>query len=372
MEGVGEPRVTRRDLFKKILPKKPAPATPNSETKKTDLGETARPSRRTVLKGAVALGASIALSQALGPGVAHIEPRAKEAESRFRGEASFGAIKGLNRRSAKDKNNYEQERAIHALDSIVELFKNNHADVVLTPEFSFNVPGHPLVLKKRGDEYDVDPATDPLQKDIIEKLKALAVANKANIFAATFNEKVEGHKGEDNTLLHINSEGAIVGLKRKTFPPEGDFFVRRGEKQYKVLPIICGEMWLGAVLNEEKTFSPENTEGENVYDKVIPEWIKQGAPYDILLHPQWQADVDFGQLASVVQEDPSTTSVPAEVIGQRKDAFRTYYYEYFPYLKEGAPIVTGDMGIAAVLGSDLKPMKDYNDTQAYSQAKISR
>ena len=308
----------------------------------------------------------------------------KEKESEFKGPMSFGVIKGVREKAEKPGEDPEVARARIILERVQALLKEGPVDLLLTPEYSFIMEKHPIRLLKTEDGFEVDSRSDPLQQHILSELQRLAKENRTTIFAGTFSEAVDEEKaptehlakGKRNTLLHINPEGKIVGVKRKTMAPEGSFTIKKGDKEYKVLPLICAEIDFNYEIGSQGIYDADKSKktGNNVYHNIIPEWIKQGGPYDILIHPQRLGDVNFNTLAEHAQtgQNPKGTSyeTPDQHLKWLEDAYTGYYGSYSPFLKADAPIVTADLGIAAVFKESRSPLPKYDSGPSYTRASI--
>jgi hypothetical protein len=222
-----------------------------------------------------------------------------------------------------------------------------------------------------------------LQQHILSELQRLAKENQTTIFAGSFNEAIDEEKaptkyvmkGQRNTLLHINPEGKIIGVKRKSQAPEGSFVIKKGSNEYKVLPLICAEIDFNYELDSPGIYDAEKSRltGQNVYHEIIPEWIKQGAPYDIMIHPQRLGDVNFNTLAEYTQNSQmpkgNSFETPEKTLKWLQTAYDEYYDPYSPFLKDKAPIVTADLGIASVFKKGQKPLERYSATTTYTRAE---
>lgn len=328
-----------------------------SEIPKTET-TSAKPSRREFLK----LLAGVTAGVALGSIPIKVSAPAHETKETDLGtELSFTTIK------IQSGDRSSKEKSLAVLHSIEKALKTNPSRIVLTPEFSFFVNEAPLIIRKVSDCYEVDPKTAPFQQEMVSKLKSLAKDNKCTIFAATFNTKIVGDREERNTLLNISPDGKIVGVKHKDYitqrgfvehPPEGNWTISYGPKKLKVLPLICGELVWHKYMGDD---------GKIQYDdqgkSAVPDYIRMNAPYDLLIHPQNQADVRFGEVADSLQNN---AGIPPSSAGR---GFTNYYGEYIPLLTNGAPIMTADIKIAAVMRSNLTAFSQYVDNNEYVFAK---
>lgn len=293
-------------------------------------------------------------------------------EAEFRGELTMAAVKEVAQASGEDAVEYQLRRVSETIKRIKEIVKQGSVDLILTGEYSFAPDGRSIILNKTQDGFEIDDLSDQLLKEAVAELSKIASENKCDIYAATFTEKVDESespsefiaKGERNTVLHINKEGKIVGVKRKFLPPEGNLNVERAGKEYKTLLLICGERSAPFLIDDQ---------GNPI--TVIPDWIKKDAPWSIFLHPQNQADVNFGNFADYIQAGESPINIQPQTSpdqdynanfdpGWLYNAWENYYGPFLPYLQEGSPIITADVGIAAIMGSDLQPMKSYSDPKA--------
>lgn len=225
---------------------------------------------------------------------------------------------------------------------------NQPVNLVLTPEHSFET------YTGRGQDYEperlkldiidgcfeVNKRTNQHTAEIILRLQGIARYHHCPIFAATFYEYENGVEEYFSTMLHISSEGKIVGRKRKLFPPEGLFTIKRGAREFKILPLICGEIWRE---NDENGFS------------VIPEWVREGAPYDIMLHSLHQGDLNLGKLMASVQDKNS--ELTTEEGRWTRDCFDQYYRNYLLCLKPGGALVAADWNGSGIFNQDLSPIK---------------
>ncbi len=300
-------------------------------------------------------------------------------ETEFRGELTMAAVKEVNKPKDENEVEYQLRRVSETIRRIKEIVRQGPVDLILTGEYSFVVEGRSIILNKTQDGFELDDLSDPLLKEAVAALRKIASEKKCDIFAATFTETLDESvspsefivKGERNTALHINKEGRIVGVKRKFLPPDGNLSVERGGKEYKTLLLICGER-----------SAPFLTDDQGNPITVIPDWLKKGAPWSIFLHPQNQADVDFGNFAEFIQSgEPPIEAQPQSSSDKNYNpnsdprwllsAFESYYGPFLPYLQEGAPILTADVGIAAIMGSDLRPMNSYSDSIKHPDFSIA-
>lgn len=249
------------------------------------------------------------------------------------------------------------EAVLRRLDQALQ---ERPADLVMTPEFSFTVKeNEPITLNKTDEGWEVDPSTPEFQRSNIQKLQELAQLHHCDIMAATFPE--DSPDGKGSTLLHINPDGKIVGRKRKNdedtvHPAEGDFTITKNGETYKILPVICGE----------RSFPTEDGSkltGETIVHEWIKKSVEESGPFDILVHPQSQADIHF-EFKAKIDQDPSSLS---EISKQNfHKAFMDYYGAYFPYLSENATIMTSDIDISAIMRKDEKGIANYTATKEYA------
>lgn len=186
--------------------------------------------------------------------------------------------------------------------SIGKVLKDESVNLVVTPERSFEMlregyykrgaqfPPEKLLLTKEEKDFSVHQGSSDIVIDIVSQAQELAKKYRCDLFLATFYEIGMEDGKYYPTLLRINPEGKIVGRKRKFQPPEGSFTLKIGQRELRVLPLICGEAL-------RKVKDSQTGEGKI----VVPDWVKDGAPYDILTHSLAEEDLDFTKLASFIQ-----------------------------------------------------------------------
>lgn len=248
----------------------------------------------------------------------------------------------------------DEERGYGILTQLGEFLKKEPVNLVVMPEGSFEMYDEevnplPLVIEEISGGQRIHESTHPVCKHIIEEARSIATRRKCHLLLGTFYEIGLKDNQYRSTLLHIDSSGEIVGIKRKFYPPVGSFTIEvaRGVS-LKILPLICGEAWR---------------------EKEVPWWVRQNGPYDILTHSLSQGDVDFDQLSALVQGLLSPEPIRLEERKRLKDAFYEYYGKYLPYLKPRAPIVVSDWGMSGIFTKDLKPLENYTDVHNYTLVK---
>lgn len=328
-------------------------------------------SRRTVIKAGLAGLAGALLTNRFGrPATPEANPSATRAtpeahEQLMPSEVSEMAIAGPVIMENGFKLSMDKKITEAVLQRLDQALQERPADLVMTPEFSFTVKeDEPITLNKTDEGWEVDPSTPEFQRNNIQKLQELAQLHHCDIMAASFPES--SPDGQGSTLLHINPDGKIVGRKRKNtndtvHPAEGDFSITKKGKKYKVLPVICGE----------RSFPTEDG-SEPSGKTVVHDWIKksveESGPFDILVHPQSQADIHF-EFKAKIDQDPSSLS---EISKQNfHKAFMDYYGAYSPYLTENATIMTSDIDISAIMRKDEKGIVNYAATEEYASVKAA-
>jgi len=219
-----------------------------------------------------------------------------------------------------------------------------------------------LFLDKTPGGYKTQEPTHQTIKHLLANARLLAAQHQSSLFLGTFYELGTQDNKYYNTLLHIDPNGQIVGIKRKLYPPEGNFTIQtRSGIPLRVLPLICGEAWWDIVTDQA---------GERKIK--VPDWVKQGArktPYDMLTHSLAQGDLDFDRLAQTTQGSEKVEG--GKAIEWLKSTFGFYYGEYLPYLKPHAPIIVSDWGReAGVFTGDLQPLKNYIIKPDYTLVKF--
>lgn len=261
------------------------------------------------------------------------------------------------------------------LDKLSEALDEAAPDVVIMPEYTFHIyegegyDSHPLpVVLHRGEgEYCVENPTGERVQKIIERARDLARKHKTNLFLGTFYESLNGLVSKEdyqrgaieyrNTMLHINPEGKIVGVKRKFHKPDDEFVVRaKSGRAYKVLPMICQDVW-------------DNREGNKI---IVPDWVKNGGPYDVLVHSLGQGDVDLDSLSLHIQDKIKMSD---EELFRAQKGFNFYYGEYFPYLNPSEAYILisdgGQSGIFRIQGGKLIGSETFHNDEGYSIMETS-
>lgn len=261
----------------------------------------------------------------------------------------------------------ETSKSLRVLNEVGKALNSEHLDLLITPEYSFhthwsvNDEGMPLTLNQVNENvFEIDkPQTDEFTQFVVEEGVKMAKHYRSNLLLSTFYD-LEG-KGKTSAIF-INSDGIITGLKRKFEPPVGSFNINRGQHSLKILPLICGEVW------EKRTNDPITDD----WQSVPPQWVRDGAPFDILTHSLSQADVDFNGLVKFVQGE---VGVPDDELYQidrvlLEGAFKDYYGEYLQYLKPNAPIILADVSMAGAFNANLEEMKNFSDSGNYVAVEI--
>jgi len=255
------------------------------------------------------------------------------------------------------------KRSIRILGQIERTLRTEPLDLIITPEYSFdlhygqdrNFEPMPLVIEQKGSEFAVNQLkSHNAARIVLEMGQSLAKDYKTNLLLATFNDS--GSKTYPTTSIFINTEGKIVGLKRKdNLPPIGKFEIKRGSQTYKILPMICGEVWNKRV--EDPVTSNFKT--------IPPDWVKENAPWDIFAHSMAQGDLDFDKLNAITQNNPiSEDSLPHDESWLR-NTFNSYYEEYLPYLKSDSLILVADWNMAGCFNKNLTRIENYRDQGEY-------
>lgn len=271
-------------------------------------------------------------------------------------ELSVGALR-VNMIEGENK----LEHGLRVLAQMEKALREEPLDFLITPEYSFelthgpekNYERRPLAIQKNSTGFSVDTLkSSSAARIIVENSQSLAKSHKTCLFLSSFSDSV-GH----TIAIFINKNGCITGVKEKFFPPDGKFEITRGSKTLKVLPMICGEVWEKSELNP--------------FRAIPPNWVREGAPYDIFAHTISQRDLDFNKLAALVQKTkiPEDSQLTNNEKWQR-DCFKGYYGEYLQFLQPNAPILISDIGMAGCFKQDLSPFNNYHDRGEYVVAKL--
>ena len=260
--------------------------------------------------------------------------------------------------------NYPQ-RSEKTLEQLARLFnEQGPIDLVLTSENNFDghtnlSSGHDdrriLVLGRAGDEYTIQPKSDNDVSGKINFVQELAKKYESNIFLGTFYEdpgKPNTHFF--NTQLHIDLNGKIAGRKRKWEPAENNFLIQTSSgKTYKALSLICWEAFVDKdiqiKINGEIYYAPQK-------------WVRDGSPYDIMLHPKDSSDETTAGIFQYSQKWWTPRNVEDE--NTIKD-FKREYSLYFKLLKQGAPLLIANRSEMGIFNQDLSAFKNTHKTKDY-------
>lgn len=236
----------------------------------------------------------------------------------------------------------------NVLNKLELLFKREkNVDFVLTPEYSFYDINRPVKLEKRFGQYALTGSHD-FVKRIIERAGNLASKYNSNIFLGTFAETDE--RGNlRNTLLQIDSNGKIVGRKRKFQILEDNFgFKAKDGKFYSVLPLICGDLF---------------------DEKILEDIKKYGKKFDIMAYTA-NLGTNFDILSGCVQD--SGRNIEKGFVKEVEENFRNFFYRYFENISEDGIIVISDgakRNSSAILRGNLKLFSDYIIKDEYVLAR---
>lgn len=279
-------------------------------------------------------------------------------------EIALAALRVENRPSESDL-----EKAVRILEQAERALRTEPLDLLITPEYSFNLhygqdrnfEPMPLIIRQDGAEFTVDRLkSHNAARIILEMGQSLAKDYRTNLILATFYDPTD--KIAHTTAVFINSMGEIGGLKRKnSLPPVGKFEIKRGGQTFKILPMICGEVW------DKRIKDPVTSD----FKSIPPDWVKENAPWDIFAHCMAQGDLDFDKLAAIVQGEPIPKDSRFTGNEQwQKNVFNSYYGEYLPYLNPDSPILITDVNMAGCFNPSLTALNNYQDQGEYITAKF--
>lgn len=315
-------------------------------------------SRRDFLKVA---GAYIGSAALLGLRRSTPEP----SEILRQNELSIGALRV---ESIHDQDKDGLKYGIRILKQVETALQSTPLDLLITPEYSFNLrqgpekkyEPRPLVIQTNGTDFTVDTLkSSSATRIIVENAQSLAKTHRANLFLSSFNDP--SNEFSQTIALFINKEGEISGIKRKMCPPEGKLEIVRGDKTLKILPMICGDVW------------SKTQEDPSLHERKVtpPNWVKENAPYDIFVHTINQRDFDINKLAAIIQGNKiSDYSQLTNNEQWQRETFNFYYGEYLKYLSPNAPILLSDAGMAGCFSQDLRPIDKYYDMGGFVVAKF--
>lgn len=263
----------------------------------------------------------------------------------------------------------ELSHSLRVLREVEKALNSEHLDLLITPEYSFhthwnvNGEGMPLKLSQIDENvFETDKSqTDEFTQFVVEEGIRMAKRYRSNLLLSTFYDY--DSKGDGTTsAIFVNSDGIITGLKRKFEPPVGSFNINHGQHSLKILPLICGEAW--------ETMKDDTITGD--WQSVPPQWVKDGAPFDILCHSLSQGDVDFNGMVKLVQGE---VGIPDNELYNTdrtwlESAFTSYYGGYFQYLRPNAPIIISDISMAGAFNETLEEMKNFSDSGNYVAVEI--
>jgi hypothetical protein len=225
----------------------------------------------------------------------------------------------------------------------VLLNSEREVDLILTPEYSFYNEKEPLCLIKNNGEYFLDTESKFI-KNKIERVRELCDKNKTNILLGTFAEKDETNEFS-NTLLYIDFSGKIIGRKRKFHKLEDNYILKaKNGKDYKILPLICGELFFNKKIPDEK--------------------------FEILAYTANFGGCDFSILSRYLQGLLDSVDEQAILIAIKN--FNEYFNKYYKNLRKGKIIISDGAkeNLGAILTYDLKPFKYYKQTNEYVLARF--
>ncbi len=294
-----------------------------------------------------------------------LKSEVKETE-KFTGDLSFGLVKGFT-----DGGNGNEKIII---DRIKDLLENHPVSAVMTAEYAFFPPGDIngfIQLQEKNGKYEVDSVSTPEYGNYLNQLQDLAKKHQTDIFAATFKERSleevpidqYGMPQYQDTMLHIDKNGEIIGIARKGLDTRGDWTIQQNGHTFQTLPLICQDIATETYPNPERPGYPK---------AKVPASL-EGKTYDVLLHPQRLKDVPVEALTDMNQGVDSQTARDYATYKEHiQFMVDNSYSDYFRVLKEGAPIVTTDVNMAGAFTTDGKPFNEYENKKDYSIVQIKR
>lgn len=243
------------------------------------------------------------------------------------------------------------------IDSIEEVLDETHADIIVTPEYSFFDTDRPISITTEHGPFEVDPnKSNPEMYKLIERAVSIARDKHAHLFLGTFCEERPDSKKPlrewncENTLLHFDARGMLAGICRKSsYYGCEDSLVYKNGKTYRVLPLICAQLTdpcvRGAVLNS-------------------------GKKYDILVHSLNSGDIALEKLACDIQ---GIKRFDDDTLRLLRDGFNYFYQGYKGALQDNSVIVVSDGSTnhqGAIIRYDQTAIKNYKRAEKYSVAEI--
>jgi hypothetical protein len=247
------------------------------------------------------------------------------------------------------------------IEQIEHLLQQGPVNLVVTPEFSFELPserkadGMPykprLVLTtiENQFQFEVDSRSDSRLRFYVTKARELSEKYDTHIMLSSFAED-----GDFGTMLHI-AEGKIVGRKRKFFEPEGHFSIKTNGQELSILPIFCDEIW-------------ENTDVSSFATPFA--WAKNNSPYDILVISAKESDFDPLPLLAAIQKHSAQGTSEPSATQLAWDMFNRHFEYYLPLLNPNALIVYAHPHVSGIFRQDLQPIEKYSQQPQSTLATI--
>ena len=240
--------------------------------------------------------------------------------------------------------------------------------------------------------------------DLIEIAQKIAREYKTSIMLGTFTENPEAFDIPPGTtpdmtfpnrrpenlpdtltindkaiMFYINSEGKIIGIKRKFEPPQGDFSLKLSGKFFKILPIICTDGCFSPSLkklnvnfptpypNQTPICNPEkwmvNYASQNGQYDIVADLIKKGLPRE-----------NYTDLAYHIQNNFRDLKTSNDFIGYLidKEFFEKAFNNYKDVILPEAPIILADWGFTGILKYNLSkfPIENYSEIKDDKGEKI--
>ena len=178
-----------------------------------------------------------------------------------------------------------------------------------------------------------------------------------------YNDSKKTYPGghDYQTILHINNEGKIVGVKIKGSKPIGNFSLNKNGQEINILPLTCGDAY------------KYNSNYSNTIRGEAPDWVvdynKQ--PYQIITH-SWGDDgsLFMSELAKCYIQKKQRDSIYD--LNFLENCFNTYYSGYLSLMTDDAVIITsGHDGHASVINKNQKKINYYIDNKDFVVAKVT-
>ena len=239
-------------------------------------------------------------------------------------------------------------------------------DIIILPEYSFHCSKYPLEINT--ETYEIKSGTHPVAKKTIEKYQNLAREYKTAILLGGFFEEKTDKGGpqypknwsrfEDMIHIYINKDGEIFGHCRKHILKENgevdktDFIFEKDGKNYRGLPLVCGEAWSGEIT-------------EKIITSLEKKQETQEEKYDLLLCPMGQGDDSFEMVSKIRNGEFQPSERYLKYLSKydktlkssyewNEDAYDSYWGKFYTSLvKPDAPTIASDDGSGS--GSILTP-----------------